>query len=65
MRQLEKKSGIGSLNDSSPIPPICTPSPCNTQNPSQQVTKAPSQPQGHKLHHNKGKDNNMNLHKQK
>ena len=47
MRQLEKKSGTGSVNDSSPIPPISTPSPCHTQSPSQQGTKAHSQPQEH------------------
>ena len=47
MRQLEKKSGTASVNDPSPMPPISTHSPCHTQSPSQQGTKAPSQPQGH------------------
>ena len=45
MRQLEKKSGTESVNDSSSIPPISTPSPCHTQSPSQQGPEALSQPQ--------------------
>jgi len=41
MRQWEKKSGTGNVNDSSPIPPISIPSPCHTQSPSHQGTEAP------------------------
>ena len=44
---MEKKNVTWSFNDSSPIPPIGTPSSCHTSSPSQQGTKAPSQPQGH------------------
>jgi len=47
MRQLEKKSGTRSVNYSSPITSIRTLSPCHTKSPSQQGTRAPSQPQGH------------------
>jgi len=47
MRQLKKKSGTESVNDSSSIPRISTPSPCHTQSPSQQGPEALSQPQGH------------------
>ena len=44
---MEKKSGTGSVNDPSLIPPISTPSPCHTPTLPQQRTKAPSESQGH------------------